>query len=58
MGTLDVLPFPRPLSLCPGFTALKVTATVRFCRPVRLKEVAVLRAVLLVVLPIIKEIQN
>jgi hypothetical protein len=37
---------------------LKVTATVRFHRPVRVKEVAVLRVVFLVVLPTVKEIQN
>jgi hypothetical protein len=37
-------------------TALKVTATVRFHRPVRVHEVVVLCVVFLVVLPTIKEI--
>jgi hypothetical protein len=39
-----------------GLTVLKVRATVNFHRPVRVKEVAVLRVVFLVVLPTIKEI--
>jgi hypothetical protein len=41
-----------------GLAALKVTVTVRFHRPVRVKEVAVLRVLFLLVLPTIKEIQN
>jgi hypothetical protein len=38
--------------------AMKATATVRFHRQVRVKEVAVLCVVFLVVLPTIKEIPN
>jgi hypothetical protein len=37
-----------------GLAVLKVTVTVRFHRPVRAKEVVVLRVVFLVVLPTIK----
>jgi hypothetical protein len=41
-----------------GLTALKVTATFRIHRPVRVKEVLVLRVLFLVVLPTIKGIPS